>query len=101
HKVGSLALEFSGKGTALFGHLTPRSGEHSRLNGCPVSLDHYKQLFTLSANRIDDEDRYYRLLRSADDMEREGLMTNTEWLKLAQQAGTLFSSTAECMAGPK
>ncbi|WP_205893908.1 hypothetical protein, partial [Pseudomonas gregormendelii] len=41
HKVGSLALEFSGKGTALFGHLTPRSGEHSRLNGCPVSLDHY------------------------------------------------------------
>ncbi|MHC8411905.1 hypothetical protein ACYZTR_17715 [Pseudomonas sp. Hz4] len=26
----------------MFGHLTPRSGEHSRLNGCPVSLDHYK-----------------------------------------------------------
>jgi len=25
----------------LLGHLTPRSGEHSRLNGCPVSLDHY------------------------------------------------------------
>jgi len=25
----------------LFSHLTPRSGEHSRLNGCPVSLDHY------------------------------------------------------------
>ncbi|WP_338921412.1 hypothetical protein V0M98_01250 [Pseudomonas silesiensis] len=25
----------------MFGHLTPRSGEHSRLNGCPVSLDHY------------------------------------------------------------
>ncbi|WP_218193684.1 hypothetical protein, partial [Pseudomonas gelidaquae] len=32
---------FRGKGTALFGHETPRSGEHSRLNGCPVSLDHY------------------------------------------------------------
>jgi hypothetical protein len=41
HEVGSLAFEFSRKGTALFGHLTPRSGEHSRLNGCPVSLDHY------------------------------------------------------------
>ncbi|WP_225609919.1 hypothetical protein, partial [Pseudomonas sp. PDM02] len=41
HKVGSLALEFRSKGAALFGHLTPRSGEHSRLNGCPVSLDHY------------------------------------------------------------
>ncbi|WP_218192190.1 hypothetical protein, partial [Pseudomonas sp. Irchel s3a18] len=41
HEVGSLAFEFSRKGTALFGHLTPRSGEHSHLNGCPVSLDHY------------------------------------------------------------
>jgi RNA-directed DNA polymerase len=41
HEVGSLAFEFCGKGTALFGHLTPRSGEYSRLNGCPVSLDHY------------------------------------------------------------
>uniref|UniRef100_UPI0030DB2E00 hypothetical protein n=1 Tax=Pseudomonas sp. EA_35y_Pfl1_P108 TaxID=3088688 RepID=UPI0030DB2E00 len=41
NEVGSLAFEFRGKGTALFGHLTPRSGEHSRLNGCPVSLDHY------------------------------------------------------------
>ncbi|WP_321838372.1 hypothetical protein, partial [Pseudomonas kulmbachensis] len=41
YEVGSLAFEFSGKDTALFGHLTPRYGEHSRLNGCPVSLDHY------------------------------------------------------------
>ena len=43
YEVGSLAFEFREKGTALFGHLTPRSGEHSRLNGCPVSLDHYKE----------------------------------------------------------
>ncbi|EGH35550.1 hypothetical protein PSYJA_43636 [Pseudomonas syringae pv. japonica str. M301072] len=27
NEVGSLAFEFRGKGTALFGHLTPRSGE--------------------------------------------------------------------------
>jgi len=26
---------------AVFEHQTPLSGEHSRLNGCPVSLDHY------------------------------------------------------------
>jgi len=25
----------------LLGHQTPLCGEHSRLNGCPVSLDHY------------------------------------------------------------
>ncbi|WP_223184008.1 hypothetical protein, partial [Pseudomonas fragi] len=41
YEVSSLAFEFSGKDTTLLGHLTPRYGEHSRLNECPVSLDHY------------------------------------------------------------
>ncbi|WP_232254011.1 hypothetical protein, partial [Pseudomonas glycinae] len=41
HEACGLAFEFSGKRTTLFGHQTPLSGEHSRLNGCPVSLDHY------------------------------------------------------------
>jgi hypothetical protein len=61
----------------------------------------WRRLFTLPENRIDAEDRYHRLLKSADDMEREGLITDVEWLKLAQQAGTLFSSTAECFKSPK
>ena len=43
-----LAFEFSGKGTALFGHQTPLSGEHCRLNGCPGSLDHYKTTLALT-----------------------------------------------------
>ena len=52
YEVGSLAFEFSRKGTALFGHLTPRSGEHSRLNGCLVSLDHYSsRMWCVSQNR--------------------------------------------------
>lgn len=41
HKACGLAFELSGKGTALFGHQTPLSGEHSHLNECLVSLDHY------------------------------------------------------------
>jgi len=41
HEACGLAFEFSGKRTTLFGHQTPLSGEHSRLNGCPVSLDNY------------------------------------------------------------
>nr|WP_081086963.1 tyrosine-type recombinase/integrase [Pseudomonas palleroniana] len=53
HEVGSLAFEFSGKGTALFGHLTPRSGEHSRLNGCPESLDHYTMTTSMLRGRFD------------------------------------------------
>ncbi|MCK6255043.1 hypothetical protein, partial [Pseudomonas fragi] len=41
HQTGCFALELRGKGTALLGHQTPLWGEHSRLNECPVSLDHY------------------------------------------------------------
>ena len=40
-QAGSASLELRGKGTTLLGHQTPRCGEHSRLNGCPYSLDHY------------------------------------------------------------
>lgn len=39
HQAGSFALEFWDKCTTLLGHQTPLYGEHSRLNGCPVSLD--------------------------------------------------------------
>jgi hypothetical protein len=42
HQARRLALELRGKGTTLLGHQTPLCGEHSRLNGCPVSLDHYR-----------------------------------------------------------
>lgn len=66
-----------------------------------LAITAWRRLFTLSENRIDAEDRYNRLLRSADDMEREGLITSTEWRKLAQQAGTLFARTAECMGKTK
>lgn len=66
-----------------------------------LAITDWRRLFTLPDNRIDPEDRYYRLLRSADDMEREGLITSAEWRKLAQQAGTLFANTAQCMGEAK
>jgi hypothetical protein len=65
------------------------------------ALSTWRQLFTLPENRIDAEDKYNRLLRAADDMEREGLITSTEWRKLVQEAGTLYASTAECMREAK
>lgn len=64
-----------------------------------LAITAWRQLFSLPENRIDAEDRYNRLLKAADDMEREGLISSVEWRKLAQQAGTLFASTAECMHG--
>jgi hypothetical protein len=66
-----------------------------------LAITAWRQLFTLPEHRIDAEDRYERLLRAADDMERDGLITSVEWRKLAQQAGTLLASTAECMLGVK
>lgn len=62
-----------------------------------LALRAWQELFTLSENCIDAEDRYDRLLRSADNMESEGLITSIEWRRLVQQSGTLFASNAECM----
>ncbi|WP_140667722.1 hypothetical protein [Pseudomonas arsenicoxydans] len=61
------------------------------------ALTAWRELFSLSDNCIDAEDRYDTLLRSADKMECEGLITSIEWRKLVQQAATLFASNAECM----
>ncbi|WP_224787174.1 hypothetical protein, partial [Pseudomonas fluorescens] len=61
HEACGLAFEFSGKGTTLLGHQTPLSGEHSRLNGCPVSLDHYRNDFgmlTKTGAILTDMDRF-------------------------------------------
>ena len=41
HQASGFTFEFGSKGTALLGHRTPIYGEHSRLNGCPESSDHY------------------------------------------------------------
>src|SRR5690606_34281275 len=39
--AGCFLFEFRGKRTSLSSHRTPLNGEHCRLSGCPVSLDHY------------------------------------------------------------
>jgi hypothetical protein len=59
------------------------------------AISAWQDLFNLPGDCVDAEDRYDRLLRSADDMERKGLISSTEWRKLVQQAGTLLASTAE------
>lgn len=59
----------------------------------------WRKLFTLPDTNIDAEDRYFRLLRAADDMERAGLISSDEWRKLVQQAGVALAKTSECMGG--
>lgn len=57
----------------------------------------WNRLFAMPDDSIDAQERYDELLASADSMEEEGLISSREWRRLAQQAGTLFASTAECM----
>lgn len=59
----------------------------------------WSKLFALPAHFISAEERYFKLLRAADDMERADLITGEEWRKLVQQAGMALASTAECMGG--
>src|SRR5690606_16228486 len=48
HQAGCFLFEFRGKRTSLSSHRTPLNGEHCRLSGCPVSLDHYKLIYRQS-----------------------------------------------------
>jgi hypothetical protein len=64
-----------------------------------LAMTAWSKLFALPAHLISAEERYFRLLRAADDMERADLITGEEWRKLVQQAGMALASTAECMGG--
>ncbi|WP_290441265.1 group II intron maturase-specific domain-containing protein, partial [Burkholderia cenocepacia] len=44
HQTGGLLFELRGKRTSLLAHQTPLHGDHSRLNQCPDSLDHYNPI---------------------------------------------------------
>jgi len=59
----------------------------------------WRKLFVLAVSEIRAEDKYFILLKRADDMERDDLITSEEWRKLVQQAGTSLAGTSECMGG--
>ena len=40
------------------------------------------------------EEQYHELLRSADEMERDGLISSNEWRKLARKAAVVFSNAS-------
>ncbi len=63
------------------------------------ALTHWRRLFLMPQSLINAEDRYNKLLRAADHMERTQLISSDEWRALVQQAGTAFASTAQCMGG--
>jgi len=58
----------------------------------------WREIYVLTENQIDAEEKYFGLLRRADAMERADLITSDEWRKLVQQAGALLASTADAWA---
>lgn len=64
-----------------------------------LAMTAWREIYVLSENQIDAEEKYFGLLRRADAMERADLITSDEWRRLVQQAGALLASTAECMGG--
>ena len=64
-----------------------------------LAMTAWRELISLAENQINAEEKYFRLLRRADAMERASLITSDEWRKLVQQAGASLASTAECMGG--
>ena len=48
---------------------------------------------------MDAEDQYDDLLKMADTMEQEGLITATEWRQLVRKAGARFAQTTEGLSG--
>ncbi|AKV08258.1 MULTISPECIES: hypothetical protein [Pseudomonas] len=45
--------------------------------------------------RMDVEEQYDELLKAADEMERQGLISSAEWRTLVREAGVAFSSATE------
>ena len=49
--------------------------------------------------RMDCEEQYNELLKAADEMEQEHLITAAEWRKLVREAGAAFARAVEGVGG--
>ncbi|WP_338919414.1 hypothetical protein V0M98_18715 [Pseudomonas silesiensis] len=59
------------------------------------ALDAWYQLLREPQIRMDAEEQYDELLKAADEMERNGLISGGEWRRLVQEAGVAFSNATE------
>jgi hypothetical protein len=58
----------------------------------------YKLLATPEI-RMDVEEQYDELLKAADEMERAGLISSSEWRTLVREAGVAFASATQGVGG--
>lgn len=52
----------------------------------------WRKLATQSQLRMDPEQQYDELLKAADEMEEEGLISSAEWRQLVRDAGSVFTN---------
>jgi len=60
-----------------------------------ASLAAWRELAAQTQDDPDPEQRYDELLRAADAMEEQGLITAAEWRQLVRDAGNLFTHNEE------
>lgn len=49
--------------------------------------------------RMDSEEQYDELLKAADEMERAGLISSSEWRVLVREAGVAFANSIQGVGG--
>lgn len=54
----------------------------------------WRKLATRSQMCLNPEEQYDELLKAADEMEEEGLITSAEWRQLVRDAGNVFTGDA-------
>ena len=52
----------------------------------------WRKLATQSQLQMDPEQQYDELLKAADEMEAQGIITSAEWRQLVRDAGSVFTS---------
>ena len=57
-----------------------------------AKLAEWRKLATQAQMRLDPEEQYDELLKAADEMEEQGLITSAEWRQLVRDAGSVFTS---------
>lgn len=60
-----------------------------------ASLAAWRELAAQIQDDPDPEHRYDELLKAADAMEEQGLITPAEWRQLVREAGNLFTHNEE------
>ncbi|SMQ23303.1 hypothetical protein SAMN04488483_0884 [Pseudomonas helmanticensis] len=56
-----------------------------------TKLAAWRELATQSHKHLDPEEQYDELLKAADEMEEQGLITSAEWRQLVRDAGSVFT----------